>query len=193
MTTVFVDIDTQFDFVVPSGALYVPGAERLAGVFAKLNQQALRQGSIVISTTDAHAENDAEFAVWPPHCVAGTWGQLKPPGTLLDKRVSIPSVRSKFSIEGAAQILVEKQQLDCFTNENLPEVLRALDADRYVVYGVVTEYCVECAVTGLLKTGKRVELIEDAIQSLDSAKASRTLAAFAAEGGVITRSASVLA
>jgi nicotinamidase/pyrazinamidase len=193
MTTVFVDIDTQFDFVVPSGALYVPGAERLVGLFAKLNQHALRQGSVVISTTDAHTENDAEFAVWPPHCVAGTWGQLKPPGTLLDKRVTIPSARFRFSIEGAAQVLIEKQQLDCFTNGNLPELLRALAADRYVVYGVVTEYCVECAVMGLLKTGKRVELVEDAVQSLDGAKASRTLAAFAAEGGLVTRSASILA
>jgi nicotinamidase/pyrazinamidase len=191
--TVFVDVDTQFDFVVPSGALYVPGAERLIARFEQLNRFAAGQGIVVISTTDAHAEDDAEFAAWPPHCVSGTWGQRKPEGTLIERRVPVPSAKAAIAVEGAAQILIEKQELDCFSNTNLPDLLRTLSPDRYVVYGVVTEYCVECAVMGLLKTGKPVELVEDAIQSLDSAKASRTLAAFAAAGGVVTRSASILA
>ena len=29
MKTVFMDVDTQLDFLYPAGALYVPGAERL--------------------------------------------------------------------------------------------------------------------------------------------------------------------
>ena len=73
----------------------------------------------------------------------------------------------------AQQILLEKQTLDCFTNVNLVGILQErLNADRYIVYGVVTEICVKFAAFGLLKTGRRVEIVTDAVSSL-SAEASR--------------------
>ena len=62
-----------------------------------------------------------------------------------------------------------------------------------MIYGVVTEYCVRCAVTGLLRTGKVVELVTDAIQSLDAAAARRTLAEFTSAGGRLTTVAAVCA
>ena len=67
MKTVYFDIDTQLDFMVPGGALYVPGAERILQEVARLNLQA----SLLISTMDAHDEDDVEFQVWPHHCVQG--------------------------------------------------------------------------------------------------------------------------
>ena len=51
--------------------------------------------------------------------------------------------------------------------------MRTWHADRYVVYGVVTEICVKLAAFGLLKTGKRVEIVTDAIRSLNDAKTAR--------------------
>ncbi len=65
------------------------------------------------------------------------------------------------------QILLEKQALDCFTNVNLPALLDRLGAERCVVYGVVAEICVKFAAFGLLKTGRRVELVTEAIKELD--------------------------
>ena len=53
----------------------------------------------------------------------------------------------------SAQILLEKQTFDCFTNVNLAGSLEQLRAERYLVYGVVTEICVKLAAWGLLKTG----------------------------------------
>ena len=58
MKTVFVDVDTQIDFLFPAGALYVPGAERLLPAIARLNHFAAAQGIPLISTTDAHREDD---------------------------------------------------------------------------------------------------------------------------------------
>jgi len=186
MQTVFFDVDTQNDFMLPAGALYVPGAERLLPKIARLNRYAASRGIPVISDTDAHTEDDPEFRNWPPHCVAGTLGQQKPPETLLDRRVVIPSTPGEYAIEGAEQIILEKQTLDCFTNPHLPAILEQLNADRYVVYGVVTEYCVRFAALGLLKTGKRVELVTDAILSLKEDDAARTIEEFLAGGGKLT-------
>jgi nicotinamidase/pyrazinamidase len=190
--TVFFDVDTQLDFLYPSGALYVPGAEAILDRVAALNQWAASRGIPVISTMDAHTPDDPEFRNWPPHCIAGTLGQRKPQSTLLDKRVIVLNTPGLPEIESPRQILLEKQALDCFTNVNLPALLDRLGAERYVVYGVVTEICVKCAAFGLLKTGRRVELVTDAIKEIDPAAAAAMLADFTAAGGTLSTSEQVL-
>lgn len=191
MTTVFFDIDTQNDFMLPSGALYVPGAEDILPVVARLNRFAADHGIVVVSDTDAHEEDDPEFRQWPPHCVTGTIGQQKPAETLLERRAVIPATPGNCPVDGAQQIIVQKQDLDVFTNPNLPGLLARLNADRYVVYGVVTEYCVRCAVLGLLKTGKQVEVVTDAIQTLNEDDGRRALDEFTAAGALLTTTARV--
>jgi nicotinamidase/pyrazinamidase len=167
MKTVFFDIDTQIDFVYPAGALYVPGAEKIVAAVAELN----RRAPLVISTMDAHTEDDPEFQIYPHHCVVGTVGQQKPVVTLLDTR---------------QQLILEKQKLDCFSNPRLTPLLAELAADRYIVYGVVTEICVRFAAFGLLKTGKRVEIVTDAVKALDAGAAEKMFAEFTATGGLLT-------
>jgi nicotinamidase/pyrazinamidase len=168
VTTVFFDIDTQIDFMYPSGALYVPGAERIVPVVAELN----RKAPIVISTMCSHAEDDPEFEIYGHHCVAGTIGQAKPAITLLN--------------DPARQILLPKQHTDMFTTRELLPLLERLNAERYVVYGVVTEICVKFAALGLLKTGKRVEIVTDAVKSLNEGAASEMLSEFTSAGGHLT-------
>ena len=185
MSTVYFDVDTQNDFMLPAGALYVPGAERILPAVAELNRRAAAEGILVISTMDAHAEDDPEFAQWPAHCVAGTFGQRKPAATLLEKRIVIPSAPVDTSVRGYQQILLEKQALDCFTNPNLPRVLDELGAERCVVYGVVTEYCVRLAVLGLLKTGRVVEIETRAIQHLNEQDGARALEEMTRAGAVL--------
>lgn len=171
MTTVFIDVDTQIDFMFPAGALYVPGAEHLLPAFAALNRYAAAHGIPVVSTTDAHLEDDPEFTQWPPHCVVGTAGQQKAARTLLD-----PS----------RQIIVRKRHIDVFQESDLEQVIDGLNADRFVVYGLVTEYCVRTAALGLLRTGKAVAIVTDAIRSLSDADARRTFEECAAAGGTLT-------
>ena len=192
MKTVYFDVDTQLDFVVPSGALYVPGAERILPSIAKLNHLAEAKDSVLISTTDAHRENDEEFHHWPAHCVIGTLGQRKPQATLLDKQVVVPWRELMSDITGAQQIILQKRVLDAFRNPNLAAILDLLAADRYVLYGVVTEICVSCAADGLLKTGKRVELVTDAIMGLQTEQADAMIASFTARGGVLTNVAALV-
>ena len=185
MKTVFFDVDTQIDFLYPAGALYVPGAEKVVEQITTLNRFAGAHGIPLVSTMDAHSEDDPEFKAWPPHCVVATTGQQKPEATLLSKRVAIPNTRGVLNMD-AQQFLLEKQTFDCFTNVNLAALLEKFGAERYVVYGVVTEICVKLAAFGLLKTGKRVELVTDAVRSLKDAASAEMTAACLAAGGVLT-------
>lgn len=193
MKTVFFDIDTQLDFVFPAGALYAPGAELLIPTIAKLNRHAAVKGYPLVSTMDAHLENDPEFRAWPPHCVAGTNGQSKPASTLLESRLIIPAVDSAERIDEYQQLLLEKRHVDCFTNPNMEGLLLAFDADRYVVYGVVTEVCVKFAAMGLIERGKNVEVVTDAICALNPQDAEKTLSEIVERGGKLTNSAKLLA
>ncbi len=191
MRTVFFDIDTQIDFLYPAGALHVPGAEEIVPLVARLNRYAAAQRSPLISTVDTHAEDDEEFRVWPPHCVAGTAGQRKAAVTLLDGWLPLPAVPGEHLVDAAPQIVVEKRSLDPLDNPNLSALLGRAAADRYLVYGVVTEICVRRAALGLLRTGKPVEVVADAIRSIDETAAARFFEEFAAAGGRFTTVAQV--
>jgi nicotinamidase/pyrazinamidase len=193
MKTVFFDVDTQIDFVYPAGALYVPGAETILDRIAGLNRYAASQGFPVVSTMDAHTEDDPEVQLWPHHSLSRTTVQQNPASTTLEKRATVPNAPCNLRIEGAQQILLEKQKLDCFTNVNLPALLDRLGAERYLVYGVVTEICVKCAAFGLLETGRRVEIVTDAVRSLSDEASAKMLAEFTAAGGRLTTSAQVMA
>ena len=181
MKTIFFDVDTQLDFVFPAGALAVPGAENIVDNLGKLTRYAASHSHQIISTADAHTEDDPEFKVWKPHCVAGTVGQQKCAVALLPQAQALNQNLQDFV--SVPQIIVEKQMLDCFTNPNLLPLLRSLAADRYVVYGVVSEYCVKCAALGLLDTGARVNLVSDAIRTLDPSAERALVEEFIARGG----------
>jgi nicotinamidase/pyrazinamidase len=167
--TVLCDVDTQNDFLLPAGALYVPGAEKLIPTFGRIVELAQQHAIPVISTADAHTDRDPEFLVWPPHCVAGTLGQAKIPGTLLAGAVTVANREGPLpdSLDDAPQIIVEKQTVDMFQTATLRPVLALRPARRYAVFGVVTEICVWHLVRGLRASGLAVDIITDAIASLD--------------------------
>jgi len=178
MSTVFFDIDTQIDFVFPAGALYVPGAERILPKVAALNRYAVSMGLPLISTMDAHAENDVEFRLWPPHCVVDTFGQRKAAVTLM---------------EGNRQVFIEKQTVDCFSNPKLDELLREWKAAEAVVYGVATDICVAIAVRGLLARGVRVTVVQDAVAELNGEAAQNFEAELLAAGGQLVVASQICA
>jgi len=188
MKAVYFDIDTQIDFMFPAGALYAPGAEKIIATVASLNHHAAKHRIPVISTMDAHSENDPEFREWPHHCVAGTMGQQKPASTLLEQRLIVPNSPCPLDVPSKDQILLEKQTFSCFSNVNLAHLLDHFKADRYVVYGVVTEVCVKFAAFGLLETGKQVEVVTDAVKALTPEGAAQTLEQFKAAGIKLTTS-----
>ncbi|MGH9718054.1 MAG: cysteine hydrolase family protein [Candidatus Acidiferrales bacterium] len=184
---VFWSVDVQADFMLPGGQLYVPSAERLIPNIQRLISAALASGAMVISSGDAHAPNDPEFAKFPPHCLAGTPGARILPEALGNRVCTIANNASRplpADILECPQILLEKQTLDVFDNPHASEIVNLFDpAAEYVVFGVVTEFCVRCAAKGLIERGRKVSVVSDAIETLNPENGRRALDELQSLGG----------
>jgi nicotinamidase/pyrazinamidase len=180
------EVDVQRDFLLPGGKLYVPGAEKLIPNIRRLVDVVRANAALLISSGDEHAPDDPEFKVFPPHCVRGTSGADVVPEGLAPRICTVPN-DATFELPkhllDYQQIFIEKQTLDVFDNPQTARILEHLPADReFLVFGVVTEYCVRSAAKGLLNRGRRVSLIADAIEQLDPAAGSKAIAELTAAG-----------
>jgi nicotinamidase/pyrazinamidase len=173
------EVDTQADFMLPGGKLYVPGAERLLPNIRRLTDGA-RQGQVfLVSHGCFHTVDDPEFAHFPPHCIEGTEGAKYVPEALTEKvavvpnrdSASLPSDLSQFQ-----QVLLQKQTLDVFQSRHAEDLVNRLPRNAEIaVFGVVTEYCVRFAAKGLLERGRRVCVVRDAIETLNSEEGQKAL------------------
>ncbi|HUM05806.1 MAG TPA: isochorismatase family cysteine hydrolase [Terriglobales bacterium] len=177
---IFWEVDVQRDFVLPGGKLYVPGAEKLLPNIRLLIDAARRDEVFMVSSGDFHPPNDPEFQQFPPHCLKGQPGSELVPEALADRVVRIentPAARLPERFDNYQQILLEKQTLDVFKTLHADELVKRLgDKPEFVVFGVVTEYCVNCAAKGLLARNRKVAIVRDAIETLDSTVGDKTVA-----------------
>lgn len=182
-SVIFWDVDTQADFMLPGGNLYVPGAEKLIPNLNRLTNAAREDRVLIIGDVCVHAPEDPEFRRFPPHCVIGTPGAEIIPETRADRMFFIPNRSGAIVPQDLSiyqQVILEKQTLDVFDNPNTPIVLERLarftdwDAEIFV-YGVVTEYCVRLAAKGLLERWRRLALVRDAIETLNAQEGSKTI------------------
>jgi nicotinamidase-related amidase len=185
-SVVFLDVDTQVDFMYPSGALYVPGAEQIVPNLERLMERAREQSVPVISSADAHPPDDPSFAEWPPHCVVGTPGQRRIPATQLPSALVIPNRPGAFRppLDWTRQVVleIEKQAYSVVTNANFESVLAALGPSRFVVFGVATEYCVKESAVALRALGLPVDLVVDAIRPITEQGGRRAIKEMLAAG-----------
>jgi len=183
---VFWEVDTQADFMLPGGKLYVPGAERLLPNIRRLTDAARQGRVLLISHGCYHPENDPEFKTFPPHCIRGTAGSAYVAEALTEKVVIIPNypeAKLPSDLSQYQQIHLEKQTLDIFQSRHADELVKRLgDAAEFVVFGVVTEYCVRFAAKGLLERGHKVSVVKDAIETLKAEDGERATAELQALG-----------
>ncbi len=182
---VFVDIDTQFDFMSPKGRLYVKGADDIVSKIGAITRFAAKNGILIISSVDTHTKNDPEFKSFPRHCIEGTSGQKKIFPSLLRSRVRITQkILTKSQLLGKItrfkQVILEKNTYDVFSNFNLIRLMRPFR--RAFVYGVALDYCVKYAVLGLRNLGIEVYLVSDATKPVEPAGGRDTLSLFKRKG-----------
>jgi nicotinamidase/pyrazinamidase len=193
---VFWEVDVQADFMLPGGKLYVPGAEKLLPNIRKLTDAARRGEVFLVSHGDFHPANDPEFEHFPPHCLKGTAGAELLPEALTDNFIRVEndaSAKLPEDLFNYQQIVLEKQTLDIFESLHADALVQRLgDAAEFVVFGVVTEYCVSCAVKGLLKRKRRVAVVRDAIETLAPEAGNRTLAELQRLGATLVTTDEIL-
>ncbi len=193
---IFWEVDVQADFMLPGGKLYVPGAEKILPNIRKLTDVARRGEVFLVSHGCFHPEDDPEFKQFPPHCVKGTPGADFVPEALTNKYVRVendPSAKLPDDLSQYQQILLEKQTLDIFQTHHAYALVKRLPADaEFVVFGVVTEYCVSCAVKGLLQRKRRVAVVKDAIETLAADVGGKTLDELTNLGAKIVTTGEVL-
>lgn len=153
---IFVRVDFQNDFVHPNGALSIKNPE----LIEKMQHfcSSLQQGMFdyIIDTADNHfAETYSqtpESDTYPIHCIHGTWG-WQPAAELKD---NIPVVRLYKSTTNLWNELPNYKLLQQDWS----------NTEAYIG-GVLTDVCVRQAMSGFLKRGAKVILLEDLCQGAD--------------------------
>jgi nicotinamidase/pyrazinamidase len=216
MDRVLVDVDVQQDFCDEGGALFVKGSPN--DRFRALTRFAVGARIPILGSVDSHAWDAWEFASndrrgpkgespgFPDHCVKGTPGWLKVPGTLPPRFRFLPNVGEvPFDpvvgelIRGETQaVYFEKEVYSLFANPLAERFLAALashasrGAPEMVVYGVATDYCVKAAALGLAERGYRTVVLTDAIAGITPEGTRAALDAMASAGVRLTTSDEIL-
>ncbi|HZS95329.1 MAG TPA: cysteine hydrolase family protein [Terriglobales bacterium] len=189
------EVDTQADFMLPGGKLYVPGAEKLLPNIAKLTAAAHNKHVFLVSHGCFHSPDDPEFQTFPPHCVKGTQGSEFVTEALTDDLTRVPNKTQEFpnDVLQHKQVLLEKETLDIFESSHADKLVSHFPKHaEFLIFGVVTEYCVRLAAKGLLERGRKVSIITDAIETLNPAEGRKTLAELEAMGAKLTTTNEVL-
>ncbi len=185
MRTIFWNVDTQIDFMLPYGALYIKGAELLIPNLKKLTDFAKKHNIDVVNTADYHMSNSSEISsspdwktTFPAHCLAGSENSEFVDATApqKQKRESYYIVNwsdkdiNKPNLLKARNIIIYKDKFNVFDgNPHTWDVVNLLKPNTVVVYGVAGDVCVDFAVMELARKNYTVFVVKDAIQLLNNA------------------------
>jgi nicotinamidase/pyrazinamidase len=188
------DVDTQVDFMLPRGRLYVPGAEQTAPAMQRLVEAARAAGLPHVASADDHELTDPEISddpdfrdTYPPHCLRGTRGARKIAETDQEDplplgEIPIPPGLLARRVDGHREFLLLKKNFDVFTNPNANALLEALDPDEVILFGVATDVCDDAAIRGLRLRGRSVTFVEDAARGLDEGRTTACTSAWREAG-----------
>ena len=124
------------------------------------------------------------FAIFPPHCVAGTPGANLVPEALTDRVVTVPNEAAASLPEDLSryqQILLEKQTLNIFESRHADELVKRLGPED----GIRCIWSRDGILRRLRRQGSararthEVYVVRDAIETLNSEDGNRTIAELA--------------
>lgn len=167
--TALIVVDVQNDFAHPSGSLYVAGGETVVPVINELIAHAHAAGAPVVLTADWHPEHtphfDTDGGIWPVHCVAGTWGSQFEVG--LQTHADLVVRKGADGEDGYSGFSVRDPRTGASSPTTLQAFLVRKGIERLVVVGLATDYCVKATVLDGRALGYRVDVVLDAIATVD--------------------------
>ena len=170
--TALVIVDLQNDFADPAGGLAVHGGANLVPIINREIAMARSAGASIVFTQDWHPESTPHFAkdggTWPVHCVAGTWGAELHPGVDAAAGRDAPRVRKGANGEdGYSGFTMRDPQSGATMPTELEGLLRTAGAERVVVCGLATDYCVKETALDAVRLGFETAVLLDAIRPVD--------------------------
>ena len=190
---VFVDVDTQVDFMRPDGAFFVPGADDLVGNLKALVALAEAKAISIVASMDTHVSEDPELEAFPLHCMRGTPGHEKIRETSTPNARWVGMETGEIAHPAAVALHVEKHGFSLFDNPNAEAILTRLGAAEHVVFGVATDYCVKATVLGMRERGLAVTVVTDAIAAATPEGGAEALAEMAEAGARFSTTEDILA
>ncbi|WP_027718518.1 isochorismatase family cysteine hydrolase [Desulfovirgula thermocuniculi] len=149
-------IDMLKDFLEPDGSLYCGQAARdIVPFVVEKVKEFMSQNEPVIFIMDAHEPEDAEFALFPTHCVYGTRG-----AELIEELASLAE-------EYPFTIKVPKTRYSGFFRTGLSKILEDLQPEAVHVVGVCTNICVLYTVEELRNRDYRTIVYQKGVASFD--------------------------
>jgi len=140
------------DFVDPTGALYCGDTmAKIMPVVKRELERARSAGEPVVYLTDNHLPGDAEFAMFPPHAIAGTKGAA-----------IVPELAPR-----DGEVVIPKRRYSGFFGTDLDITLRERGVDTLRLVGDCTNICVLYTAADARNLGYSVEVVEDGVTSFD--------------------------
>jgi nicotinamidase/pyrazinamidase len=149
---VLIIVDMLNDFIQKEGALFCGESAREIVPFIQQRLAHYRHsGESVIYLQDAHGADDREFERFPPHCIAGTWGNQ-----IIDALAPRPG-----------EPVLPKTRYSGFYGTSLDRILSELQPEEVEVTGVCTSICVMDTVGGLANRDYVVRIPEKGVADFD--------------------------
>jgi nicotinamidase/pyrazinamidase len=178
--TMFWDADTQYDFMMPQGKLYMRGADEIIPAVSYVRATALDHGCSIIASQDWHSLKNPEISMipdyretFPPHCMAGTPGAARVgylgnlPIDYIDLEPRNPGELQELVQPSQFHIVIRKEAISAFSNPNTVRLLELLVPGRFVVFGVALDVCVEDTLRNLAKwPDVELVLVKDATKGM---------------------------
>ena len=151
MANVVLVVDMVRGFCEEGHPLYVGESIRqIIEPIRRLLAEERARGSSIIFLCDSHAPDDAEFQMFPPHCIRGS-----------EEAEVIPELQE------FAEEVIPKTRFSGFYGTNLDQRLRELKPDKVIVVGDCTDICVMHTVADARNRDYPVEVPADCVATFD--------------------------
>lgn len=146
-------IDMQRGFLEDGYPLFCgEEARRIIPFVSRMVEQSLERGIPVFFSADAHAPDDREFRIFPPHCIKGT---------------TEAKIIPELSVYLDHSTLIETSSYSAFFATDLHERLQGLGVKELTVCGVCTDICVMHTVADAYYHRYEIEVRHDGVASFD--------------------------